>query len=908
MATQPKGELAVAYVSITPSFDGFRRDVEREVGASMRAAAPAAGRAGQQTGQSFATGLKGGLSGANAAFAAVGAGIAAVAGSEILQFGRDSLQAFAEAETAAVSLELAFEKFPALADTSQAALESLNAEMQRKAAIDGDSLNAADAVLARFGLTGQQISNLTPLLVDYATVAGVDATQGAETLGKALLGNARALKTLGIEFKPTGDRAKDLATLMGMLEEKVGGAGEKFAGTAAGSLKAFDLAIEDAKEVIGESLVPALESATGTIQALSPILPTLTTNLMGASAAMGQLASAASQLPISLPPWLSDIGSTALGAIANVGLGPAGAFLNGVTQGVAAQEAALRDLGFSLDRVSGQWIASQQTLAAMKEAGLDPANASIDQIRAALIAYRKAHPAAQGAVEDLADATDAEASATRRANGPLAAMERNLLGIGRAIGLIPTDAPWSTWEAFNARGQGDPNLRGYIRSESDQQAYEAAVADQEARDEQDAQDAADRRERLQAERAASDQARIDLERQFWSDERRARKERDEALRTLRQGPQSGEVFLANQRAYYEKEYAYRAAHRARLDAEARADQERADREAAEAERRAQEREEARRQAEEERRRAREDIRSTVNARTWLDDLIGGTAESATAALIDTLLPQVLATLPAGMGTGFAEWLQGQNARLSANIAARAEIAKQLDKANQDLAQAIAARDNAASSFAESAVGNITQWGKTPTSIKRWLTTRLAAMRTFASNLKALVARGLPLTFARQILAAGIDGGSQVAAALMRANDGDWAQIVAQATELETTADVLGRDLAGQLYQGAVDSAQAIVDGLESQKAALEAEARVIGESIRAGILAGLGGTVQVGISGGVTEGRPGRAREATPRATAYAAPQAKSFAPTVIVNNPAPEPTSTSLPSALRAAAWRMGA
>lgn len=531
----------------------------------------------------------------------------------------------------------------------------------------------------------------------------------------------------------------------------------------------------------------------------------------------------------------------------------------------------------------------------------------------------QAHNAALQDAADLgyavADSTDTLGSSAASATGFLDGMEQSLLGIGYALGLIPKTAPWSTWEAFDSRGQsGDPALRGYIRSESDQQAYDAAMADQASRDEQAATDEQARRDRLQAERAQTDQARINLDRQFWSDERRARKERDEALATLRAGPQSGEVFLANQRAYYEKEYAYRAAHRARLDAEARADQQRADEEAAAAERRAQEREAARQRAEEERqrraeerRRAMEEIRTTVNARTWLGDLIGGSAESATTALIDNLLPQVLALLPAGMGTGFAEWLAKQNAALGANIAAREEIAKKLDKANQDLADAIAARDTAAKSFKDSAIGNITEWGKTPASIKRWLSTRLAAMKTFASNLKVLAARGLPLTFLRQILAAGIDGGSQVAAALMRANDGDWAQIVSQATELETTADVLGKDLAGQLYQGAVDSAQAIVDGLESQKAALEAEAQTLGTTIRDGILAGLGGTIQVGISGGVTEARPGRTREARPTATGYAAAAGKTFAPTVIVNNPVAEPTSTSLPRALRRTAWEMG-
>ena len=184
----------------------------------------------------------------------------------ITAFGITSVKAFADAEAAQSQLQLAFAKFPALADTNIGRLQALNQSMQDKAAIDGDSLAAADAVLARFELTGTEIEKLTPLLVDYATVTGKDAPAAAETLGKALMGNARALKELGIQFTPTGDRAADLATIMGLLEEKVGGAAEAFAQTAGGQIKSLGLAFEDIQEAVGGALVPALTGLVSVVR------------------------------------------------------------------------------------------------------------------------------------------------------------------------------------------------------------------------------------------------------------------------------------------------------------------------------------------------------------------------------------------------------------------------------------------------------------------------------------------------------------------------------------------------------------------------------------------------------------------------------------------------------------------
>lgn len=187
----------------------------------------------------------------------------------IIAFGASSVKAFAEAEKSQVRLEQAFKRFPALADTNIESLRGLNQALQDKTGADADSLAAAQASLAQFKLTGEQIEQLTPLLVDYAQTTGQDVTTAATSLGRAFMGNTRALKAIGVDFKATGDTAKDFQGIMGALEAQVGGAGEAFGQTTAGQLQILQASFEDLQEEVGAQLVPALKAL---VSVAKPIL------------------------------------------------------------------------------------------------------------------------------------------------------------------------------------------------------------------------------------------------------------------------------------------------------------------------------------------------------------------------------------------------------------------------------------------------------------------------------------------------------------------------------------------------------------------------------------------------------------------------------------------------------------
>jgi hypothetical protein len=181
-----------------------------------------------------------------------------VAGAAAIKFGGSSVRAYAEAQTAQNRLQDAFAKFPRLADTNIGALRNLNTELARKTRFDDDATASGQAVLAQFKLTGAQITELTPLLQDYAAKTGKDLPTAAKDLGRAMLGQGRALKTIGIDFKDTGTAGGNFAQIMGGLRTQVGGFAEKEGKTAAGQAEILRNQFGELQESVGQALLPAL--------------------------------------------------------------------------------------------------------------------------------------------------------------------------------------------------------------------------------------------------------------------------------------------------------------------------------------------------------------------------------------------------------------------------------------------------------------------------------------------------------------------------------------------------------------------------------------------------------------------------------------------------------------------------
>jgi hypothetical protein len=210
----------------------------------------------------------------------------ALAGISVVGFFKDSISAFADAQQSTLALQSAFERFPALGDTTAGAIEEISKALQNKTKFDDDANNAAAAQLAQFDLTGKQIEALLPLVDDYAAKTGKDLPTAASDLGKAFLGNNKSLKEIGINFHATGDRAKDFSSIMGLLQAKVGGFAEEQGKTASGQLAILHNQFDDLQKTVGGAVVPVL---TELGQVAVPVATALAQSVGKAADVFGEL-------------------------------------------------------------------------------------------------------------------------------------------------------------------------------------------------------------------------------------------------------------------------------------------------------------------------------------------------------------------------------------------------------------------------------------------------------------------------------------------------------------------------------------------------------------------------------------------------------------------------------------------
>lgn len=195
---------------------------------------------------------------------ALSAGVIMQAGRAVVDFGKDSIDAYRGAAKSQRQLDDAFTRFPQLAGRNADGLRKLNQAIQDKNGADADDIAAGQAKLATYGLNEKQLKNMTPLLVDYAKKTGKDIPTAAATLGKGIMGSSRAMKELGVGFKDTKDPAKNLEQIMDGLKGKVGGFADKEAGSLDGKLSILETKFGDVQESVGQALVPALTELADT--------------------------------------------------------------------------------------------------------------------------------------------------------------------------------------------------------------------------------------------------------------------------------------------------------------------------------------------------------------------------------------------------------------------------------------------------------------------------------------------------------------------------------------------------------------------------------------------------------------------------------------------------------------------
>lgn len=196
------------------------------------------------------------------------AGLVQKAGTEIWNFGKDSVKAYQQAEERAVKFNAAMELLPDASASTTKSLQNQATALSKVTTFSGGQTRAAQAQLAMYKLSGEQIEQLTPLVLDYASRTGRSAEEASTIVGKAMLGQGRALKDVGINFKDTGTVAGNFQQVVEGLSTNVGGLAEEMGSTAAGKMQIMQNQVGALKVSLGEQLVPAITFAADALMKL----------------------------------------------------------------------------------------------------------------------------------------------------------------------------------------------------------------------------------------------------------------------------------------------------------------------------------------------------------------------------------------------------------------------------------------------------------------------------------------------------------------------------------------------------------------------------------------------------------------------------------------------------------------
>ena len=185
----------------------------------------------------------------------------------VVKFGIDSVKAFAESERVQKQLvRVAGEHADKLSEQAEA--------MSKLLAIDDDVIKQSQMLMVQWGGVGAASEKTTKAILDYAAATGQDAASATQDLIRNVESGGVGLAKLGVHFKATGDKGKDLAAAVEALNGKFGGAAAADASSLHGSIEKVSLAFEDLKKDIGGSIAEMIQQ-TGVAGTLTEALRNL---------------------------------------------------------------------------------------------------------------------------------------------------------------------------------------------------------------------------------------------------------------------------------------------------------------------------------------------------------------------------------------------------------------------------------------------------------------------------------------------------------------------------------------------------------------------------------------------------------------------------------------------------------
>jgi hypothetical protein len=298
----------------------------------------------------------------------------------LVAFGASSIKSAMEAENALADLNAVLESTGGVAGVTLDELTKNATALQSVTKFSDEAVMSAQGMLLTFTNIGHDIfPAATEATLDMAQKFGMDASQAAITLGKALndpISGVTALRRIGVmltdeqeaqikSFMEVGDIASAQAIIMKELAVEVGGVAEAAGATNAGKLEQFKNKLDDMKETVGTALMPILtrliEAVTPLIERFANATPQMQTFILviaGIAAAIGPVITIVGGLVTGIGAIAPVIGAvvTGFGAVAAVLSGPVLLVIGAVVAAIALLYLAWKNNFMGIQDTFNLWV------------------------------------------------------------------------------------------------------------------------------------------------------------------------------------------------------------------------------------------------------------------------------------------------------------------------------------------------------------------------------------------------------------------------------------------------------------------------------------------------------------------------------------------------------------------------
>jgi SLT domain-containing protein len=191
----------------------------------------------------------------------------------------------------------------------------------------------------------------------------------------------------------------------------------------------------------------------------------------------------------------------------------------------------------------------------------------------------------------------------------------------------------------------------------------------------------------------------------------------------------------------------------------------------------------------------------------------------------------------GSANSLNKWLDKENKTLQKIVKDRTDLAPKLKDANSKLAAIKKSEADMASSISDKAVGlrSLTDVfnadGVSSSSALSSLRERLAAIKSFQSDISALVKKGFSKEIISEIAQAGPEQGDAMARALLQSTSSQVTDINNTYKAIGDASNSLGKSVAGSYYKAGEAAAQSLVDGLTAKDSKLKKQIEGIADTI-----------------------------------------------------------------------------